>query len=438
MAPPDPVETASPKHSVGAPVQGQVLSKAERISQSLKDVSRQIRRPIWTWTTIAAIPQERLDHPFKFVIVFAFIAGVIVPVALSGFYLALFASDQYASEARFAVRGGESRGQVDPIAALTGVTSTVRIQDSQIVAEYIRGRGMVEELERSLNLREMFASPKADFVFSFNPTNPIEKLVRYWWWQVDVDVDRISGIITVIVRAFTPQDALAVTKAVIAASEKLVNDLSERSRRDSLKQAQSELVLAENVLQDRLKAMRDLRNRDGVLDIVKTSEALTKVVADMRLELSRMESEYAAQRKQNVSEASPQMRVLEARIRSTREQIRLVEARMAGGGTAGPTAPAKTPDGNPVLADSLSRFDRLRLEQDFAQKQYVTAAAALERARMEVEAQQVYLATFLQPVLAEEALYPKRWWILAAITAICLVLWGAGVGVAVLIRNHAA
>lgn len=438
MAPPDPIETAPRERAAGAPVQGQVLSKAERISQSLKDVSRQLRRPIWTWTTITAIPQERLGHPFKFAILLAFIAGVIVPVALSGLYLALFASDQYASEVRFAVRGGESRGQVDPIAALTGVTSTVRIQDSLIVAEYIRGRGMVEELEKSLNLRQMFASPKADFVFSFNPTKPIEKLVRYWWWQVDVDVDRISGIITVIVRAFTPQDALAIAKAMIAASEKLVNDLSDRARRDALKQAQSELTLAENVLQERIRAMRDLRNRDGVLDVVKTSEALTRVAADMRLELSRMESEYAAQRKQNVSEASPQMRVLEARIRSTREQIRLVEARIAGGGTAALAAPARTPDGNPVLADSLSRFDRLRLEQDFAQKQYVTAAAALERARMEVEAQQVYLASFLQPVLAEEALYPKRWWIMAAIAAICLVLWGAGVGVAVLVRNHAA
>jgi len=434
MAPPNPIETATPERTVGAPVQGQVLSRAERVSQSLKDVSRQIRRPIWTWATISAIPQERLDHPFKFAIILAFIVGVVLPVALSGLYLALVASDQYASEVRFAVRGGETRGQVDPIAALTGVTSTVRIQDSQIVAEYIRGRGMVEELEKSLNLREMFASPKADFIFGFNPAKPIEKLVRYWWWQVDVDVDRISGIITVIVRAFTPEDALAVTKAVIAASEKLVNDLSDRSRRDALKQAQSELTLAENLLQERLKAIRDLRNRDGVLDAIKTSEALTKVIADMRLELSRMEGEYAAQRNQKVSETSPQMRVLAARIRSTREQIGQIEARMTGGA---PT-PTRTPDGNPVLADSLSRFDRLKLEQDFAQKQYVTAAATLERARMEVEAQQVYLATFLQPVQAEEALYPKRWWILAALAAICLILWGAGVGTAVLVRNHAA
>ena len=66
------------------------------------------------------------------------------------------------------------------------------------------------------------------------------------------------------------------------------------------------------------------------------------------------------------------------------------------------------------------------------------AAAAFERARMELDTQHVYLATFLQPVLAQDALYPKKGWILAALAAICLALWGAGIGIAVVVRNYAA
>jgi capsular polysaccharide transport system permease protein len=355
---------------------------------------------------------------------------------------------------RFAVRGGE-QGVSDPMASLTGAMSALRNQDSLIVADYIRGRGMVDALEKTLNLRAMFA--KGDIVFRFSPDKPIEKLVRYWRWQTDVDIDRMSGIVTVIVRAFTPQDALAIAQAVIAASETLVNDLSDRARRDALKQAQSELALAEKVLADRLRAMQELRNREGILDAGKTSDALTKLTGDMRLELARLESDYAAQ-KQSVSETSPQMRVLAARIRSTREQIRLIEGRMTA--TARPAAALPAPGGpapgaqggalagaqsgalagaqTGALADSMSRFDRFRLEQDFAQKQYVAAAASLERARMELATQQVYLTTFLQPVLAEDALYPKRMWIIAALTAICLALWGIGAGIAVLMRNYAA
>ena len=161
-----------------------------------------------------------------------------------------------------------------------------------------------------------------------------------------------------------------------------------------------------------------------------------KLTGDLRLELAKMESEYASSRR-SMSETSPPMRVLEARIRSARDQLRLIEGRMTQTSRAGDVA-AGTAAGDPALAESMGRFDRLNLEQGFAQKQYVDAAAAFERARMELDTQHVYLATFLQPVLAQDALYPKKGWILAAFAAICLVLWGTGTGIAVLVRNYAA
>jgi len=408
---------------------GEVLTGAALISRHLKDVSRQLRRPGPVWPGDIVQQAERLKSSFGGWVIIAFLAVVVLPVAAAGLYLAIFASDQYASEARFAVRGGD-KGPLDPLAGLTGGAG--HTQDTLIIADYIRGRGMVEELEKTLNLREMFSGSKADFLFSFNPDKPIEKLVRYWRWQVDVGVEQMSGIITVVVRAFTPEDALKISRAVIAASKKLVNDLSDRSRRDALKQAQSELMLAEKALQDKIKAMRELREREGILDATKTSEAMLKLIGDLRLELAKLESEYATARN-TMAESTPQMRVLQARIRSTRDQIRLIEARLTNSPQAAPNA-AK----DPALAESMGRFDRLRLEQEFAQKHYVDAAAAYERARIDVDTQQLYLATFLQPVLAQDALYPKSAWIMAALTAICLALWGSSVGIAVLVRNYAA
>jgi capsular polysaccharide transport system permease protein len=419
----------------GEVIQGQVLSGAEMVSRSLKDISREMRRPAPVWAGNLGQQAERLKSSFGAWVILAFVSVVVVPVLAAGLYLAIFAADQYASEARFAVRGGE-RGPIDPLSAISGA-SAGHAQDSLIIADYIRGQGMVTELEKTLNLREMFSTTKADWLFSFNPDKSIEKLVRYWRWQVDVNVDSMSGIITVLVRAFTPEDALAISKAIIVASEKLVNDLSERARRDALKQAQSELTLAENTLQDRIKAMRDLRNREGILDATKTSDAMTKLTGDLRLELARMESEYASSRR-SVSETSPQMRVLEARIRSARDQLRLIEGRMTQTPRTSGGAATGNASSDPALADSMGRFDRLNLEQGFAQKQYVEAAAAFERARMELDSQHVYLATFLQPVLAQDALFPKKGWILAALAAICLVLWSVGVGAAVLARNYVA
>lgn len=403
------------------------LTPAELISQNLKIVSKEARTPVTPWSRIFRDSRGRPLHPFVIGVIVSFVLVVLLPVATAGIYLAFFTSDQYASEVRFAIRGGgETKSPTDMISGLTGSTSAIRLQDSMIVADFIRGRGMVEILEETLQLRKKFSGPNVDYIFGFNPNRSIERLVNYWWWQIDVKVDRMSGIITVIVSAFTAKDALDIANTIISASEKLVNDLSERSRRDALRQAQNELALAERILQSKIVAMKELRTSEQVLDPTKQSEALTKVISDMRLELVRMESDYEAQRR-NVADTAPQMRVLDARIRAAREQIKLLEARMT----------SSSPQQKGVLADSISQFDRLKLEQEFAQKQYIAAAAALERARFEVESQQVYLTTFLRPVLAEEGIYPKRWWLMSAITLLCLALFGLGTGAAYLIRNYA-
>lgn len=403
------------------------LTPAEIVSQHLKTVSKEARAPATPLARLFRDSRGRPLQPFIIGVILSFIFAVVAPIATAGIYLAFFTSDQYVSEVRFAVRGGnETSSPSDLLSGLTGSTSAIRLQDSLILADFIRGRGMVEVLEDQLQLRKKFSGPHVDYVFGFNPNRSIERLVNYWWWQVDVKVDRISGIITVVVAAFTAKDSFDIANVVISASEKLVNDLSERARRDSLRTAQNELALAERLLQSKIAAMKQLRTTEQVLDPTKQSEALTKVISDMRLELVRMESDYAAQRK-NVDVTAPQMRVLDARIRAAQDQIRLLEARMT----------SVSPDQKGVLAESISHFDRLRLEQEFAQKQYIAAAAALERARMEVESQQVYLTTFLRPVLAEEGIYPKRWWLMLAIALICLTVWGLGTGAAVLIRNHA-
>src|SRR5262249_14495822 len=119
--------------------------------------------------------------------------------------------------------------------------------------------------------------------------------------------------------------------------------------------------------------------------------------------------------------------VQEARIASMQSQIQHLEMQMTNGGSNSPT-----------LANSMSQFDRLQLERDVAEKQYTAAAAAFEAARLQLESQQVYLATFLQPVLAQEALLPRRWWLFSIVVAVSLTLWGALIGIGVLVRNYIA
>ena len=77
-------------------------------------------------------------------------------------------------------------------------------------------------------------------------------MVEYWRNMIEVNLDTISQIITVKVRAFTREDAVRVAEGVLTFSEELINGLSERARLDALKFAEQEVRRTE----DRLRVNR--------------------------------------------------------------------------------------------------------------------------------------------------------------------------------------
>jgi capsular polysaccharide transport system permease protein len=402
-------------------------ARAAAISEALREVSRRVRRTGHVF--IPTVPaQRRWQYALLPIVVGGFIVFVALPSLISGAYLAFMASDQYAAEARFAVRGGERT----LMESLGGLAALKNVQDSLIVYEYVQSRGIVEELDASLSLRQIYSRAGVDLLSRFNSKKPIEDLVHYWQSRVDVTIDQMSGIITVVARAFSPQDALNIGNAIIASSERLVNELSERSRRDTLRQAKSELDRAEANLKAKLRAMRQLRDTEHLVDANRSAELMTKMYSDLRLELIQLEQEYNVQ-KQSVLPSAPQLRVLQARINAMRDQLQKLAGQITRGASTTVSAA-----GQPALSESMARFERQKLEHQLAEQQYLAAAGAFERARVEMSTQEVYLATILRPVLAQDAIYPKRVWIFSVVLFSSLLLWGFVVGLAVLIRNHIA
>jgi capsular polysaccharide transport system permease protein len=404
-------------------------ARASLISQALKEAAQRAQQTLDTWAPEIA----REEAPVKRrsllpAIIIAFAIVVALPSIVWGIYLGFFASDQYASEFRFAVRGGESSVLESVGSNLTVATALQRLQDSVVVSEYVQGRDLVEELDRSIGLRKLFSRPTIDYLWRFNPKGTIEDLKRYWGHRVDVSIDPLSGIITVIVCAFSPQDSLVIAKAIIKNSENLVNQMSERSRRDALRQAQNELKRTETVLQQKTAAFQQVRNTGRVIDLTKAADSLTLLISQLRLQLLGYENSYGVQRK-TISASAPQLQILEKQIKSTKDQIHRLEEQMTS--TSGESGSS-----TPTLSASMSRFEQAQLEWTLASQQYAFAASAFERARVDLESQLVYLSTFTQPVLAQDALYPRRGLLWSMVFFAGLLLWGAGTGMAILIRNH--
>ncbi|MFO1124759.1 MAG: hypothetical protein U1E25_05365 [Methylocystis sp.] len=401
--------------------------KAKSISQALRRAANKSRGPAKVITGGGGFQARRGDRAFRLGVLSSFAAFVIAPFLVASIYWGLIASKQYVTESKFALRAGEASSLDLLSGGGVGSQAAQQMQDTQVLVNFIRSRAMVEALDRKISLRALFSRPGVDYFSSFDPDDPVEELEKYWKRQVDASVDLMSGIISVHVRAFTPQDSLAISQSIAETSERLVNEMSTRSRRDALTQARAELTRAEQQLKNATGAMRDARNAEGVIDAPAAAEAINKIITSLRLDLARTEEDLALHGDAETLD-SPQARLLTARVQSLKSQIDDYSTRIAGHGEK--------------AADSLAQregvLSRHQIELSLAQQRYALAAAAYENARVDLETQRAYLISFLRPTLAEKSLYPRRWIEWAIIVAPATIGWLLLVAAAFLVRDYMA
>jgi capsular polysaccharide transport system permease protein len=372
--------------------------------------------------TLLPLDEARRSLPWGWI---AFVLVAVLPVVVVATYLFAFASDQYVSEFRFVLRANDPMPTSLGRLAGLGETSAAPAAESRIVVEYLTSRAIVDTIDPAVNLRRVYAPPDADWWARLDPAVPIETLTEYWRQQIDAYYDPADTTVVVRVRAFTPTDALAVAQAVVAACERLVNDLSARMRHDTLGRTEEEVAQAKARLTAALADIRRFRDRAGMIDPGRTAAANAALSAKLRDELARANAELATLRAY-MRENAPAVRVVRARIRSLETQLQVVGQEVPG--AAGARGPG--------LAGEISAYEQLESERQFAEDAYRHALASLDRARADADRQQVYITSFVPPTQAESALYPRRWRTLGVVALISFALWGIGSLTLQSVRDH--
>jgi capsular polysaccharide transport system permease protein len=376
-------------------------------------------------------PTPKLPHRLGSASALSFVIIVLLPVAIAAVYYLAIAANQYVAEFRLSLRTVDTP-PIQPLLLFGGEASrTTAVTESQIVAQFIESRAIVDELDPKLDLRRLFSSPEADWWARLWLPASVERLVYYWQGQIDPFYDTSTGTITVRVRAFTADDALRLAQAIVASSERLINDLSVRSRRDALSYAEAEVATAEARLKSALAAIRDFRDQQGMIDPGKSADANATLATKLRDDLLKANSELATL-KDYMHEDAPPVRVLRARIRSLETQQRALAREV----TANPSPQTVAPTPAPALSVQLGSYEALDAERKFAEAAYQHALEALDRARDNADRQHIYIESFVPPSLPEASLYPRRWRSLGTVALIAFAVWAIG-GLAVQsIRDH--
>jgi capsular polysaccharide transport system permease protein len=356
---------------------------------------------------------------------------VLLPTAVAALYYFAIAADQYVAEFRLSLRMVDPP-PVGPLLLFGGQPGqSTAATESHIVTQFIASRAIVDELDPKLNFRGLFTSSGADWWARLWLPASIERLVRYWQGQVDPFYDTSTGTITVRVRAFSADDALRLAQAIVASSEKLINELSARARRDTLGNAEMDVTAAETRLKMALSAIRDFRDQQGMIDPGKTADANAALAVKLHDNLLKMNAELATL-KVNMRDDAPAIRVLKARIRSLETQ----QLALAHEATASSPQTSTVPSGPPPLSAQLGSYEALDAERKFAETAYQHALEALDRARENADRQHIYIESFVPPSLPETPLYPLRWRSVGTVALIAFALWAIGSLAVQSIREH--
>ncbi len=331
-----------------------------------------------------------------FLLVLSFLLCVVIPSTLGFWYLYGFAKDQYGSTLAFSVRSEEFTSPLDLLGGL-GQISTSASADSDILYEYMQSQKLVENIDKNINLRSLYAKAEGDIVFGYDENGAIEDLLEYWIRMVDISYDSGTRLTEVVIKAFAPEDAQLIAGEIQKESTALINRLNLVAREDATRYAKQELDLSAVRLKDARQELTQFRTTTQIID------PLTNLQGQMGL-LSQLEQQLAEALissdllKDTTSSSDPRLLQAERRIEVIQTRINAERDRLAG----------VNGRGEGTLSTLFGDFERLSVEQKFAEESYLLALSTHNTAVLEAQRQSLYLAAHIEPTLAETSQYPKR------------------------------
>ena len=356
-----------------------------------------------------------------------FIGLVIAPTLLVTAYYYLIASDQYQSETHVLVRTAEQQKPASSgISAILAGGSAEAGPEATSVADYLTSHDVVETLRRKLDLVNRYRRPGVDWlsrIWGGDRPND-ETLLKYYLDHTKVDINNGTGITVIQARAFNPQDAYAIAMALLDLGDRRVNSLNDAALHDTIASQERQLRQAQDNLARAQGAISSFRASQADIDPTGTGTARTAMVTQLTGQLAAAKAQMDSVG-QTISHSSPQYVALARRVSALEAQVDAQQSELAGSGGS-------------TIASQVAGYNELVMRQQFAQRQYETVSASLDRARQQVLDKHLYLVRVVNPNLPEKSQFPQRGRITLTVFFSLLVAYGIGWMLVAGVKEHAA
>lgn len=340
-----------------------------------------------------------------------FFLTVFVPTLVAVTYFGFLASDTYISESRFVVRSPD-KPATSGLGTLLKSAGFSSAGDEVFAAQdFVISRDALRALNRGNVFRRAYDDRSISYFNRFGTWltgSTFEDLYKYYGSRIRISHDSGSSITTVFVRAYTPQDARRFNQQLLSMAEATVNRLNSRGRQDLIQFAATEVRDAKARAEDAALALSAYRNREGVVDPERQATVQLQMISKLQDELIATKTQLLQLR--TFTPQNPQVEVLQTRAVGLAQQIDIELGKVAGNQSS--------------LSSTAARYQRLMLDNQFAEKQLGAAMASLEDAKNEARRKQAYVERVVEPNLPDKALEPRRLTGILLTFALGLVAWG--------------
>jgi capsular polysaccharide transport system permease protein len=347
----------------------------------------------------------------------SFIAAVLLPTLFFWIYAAFWQSPRFVSETRIVVREAqrqkkEQNAAIDLASALArGHAAPARdAQNAYIALNYFKSRAIVVDLGGRGYFERKFARREVDHFSRLSRGAALEDLWKYWLGHVSANVDALSGVLNLRVDAFGAQDALDLATDVVRLAEELVNRITLRNRADALARAEAEVDLARRKLAEAREKLLSFRNRNALVDPGARAASLGELIGKLTLERIDVVNALSAF-DSTLSNDSPSARLHATRLASIDRQLAELRKKLTDS------------EGSEAVSAQIAGYERLKLEEQFAESMYAVAQTAYHAARQDLERQQLYLVAIVRPTRPESASFPRVGPNTLLVFTALLILW---------------
>lgn len=346
-----------------------------------------------------------------------------LPMLLVTIYYGLIASDQYVSEGEFIVRQDSASvtPQVD-IGSLMGGASASQHVDALLLKAFLESSDMLDYLEVEHGFRDQYRASGIDWISRLGAAASREDVYAYYLGKIRVSVNPESSIVHVEVRAFEPAYAQRILRAMASRSEGFVNGIGQGLAREQMAFVQQELDRAQERMRGSTERLLALQNQSSMLSVEQEVQTVAGIITSLEGELAAQRTELS-RLMSFLTKDAPEVVAVRSRISALERQIQQERRRQVG-------------ENKGALSTLAVPYQEAQMAVKLATDLYQSTLTALETVRVEASRKVKHLVTVSSPTLPQEALYPRRLYVLTTLLVALVLVYGIGRLILATIEDH--